>query len=93
MKIIRYQDRQGNCGHAALQADGSALKLLGDLFGAWHRTDETADVAKLLAPVAPAARVAVSVRVLVAVLVRVNSAEASANPGRMGRRLALNPTR
>ena len=55
MKIIRYQDRQGNCGHAALQADGSALKLLGDLFGAWHRTDETADVAKLLAPVAPAA--------------------------------------
>ena len=45
------------------------------------------------APVAPAARVAVSVRVLVAVLVRVNSAEASANPGRMGRRLALNPTR
>ena len=49
------------------------------------------------APVAlaPAARVAVSVRVPVAVRVwdRGSSAVASANPGRMGRRLALNPTR
>jgi hypothetical protein len=47
------------------------------------------------APVAlaPAARVAVSARVPVAVLVRVSSVVAIANPGRMGRRLALNPTR
>lgn len=42
---------------------------------------------------APVARVAVSVKVLVAVRVRASSAEASANPGRTGRRLALNPTR
>ena len=39
------------------------------------------------------ARVALSVKVLVAVRVRASSAGASANPGRTGRRLALNPTR
>jgi hypothetical protein len=42
---------------------------------------------------APAARVAVSARVPVAVRVRVSSVVAIENPGRMGRRLALNLTR
>jgi 2-keto-4-pentenoate hydratase/2-oxohepta-3-ene-1,7-dioic acid hydratase in catechol pathway len=54
MKIIRYQDKKGNIGHAALQADGSALKLAGNIFGSPKLTTETADVAKLLAPLQPA---------------------------------------
>lgn len=53
MKIIRYQDRQGTIGHAALQPDGSALRLVGDIFGAPRLTTEKAGVAKLLAPVQP----------------------------------------
>ena len=55
MKIIRYQDTQGNIGFAALQADGSALKLAGELYSGLRLTNETADVAKLLAPLAPTA--------------------------------------
>jgi 2-keto-4-pentenoate hydratase/2-oxohepta-3-ene-1,7-dioic acid hydratase in catechol pathway len=55
MKIIRYQDQQGNIGYAAQQPDGSALKLAGELYSGLRPTSETADVAKLLAPVAPTA--------------------------------------
>ena len=32
MKIIRYQDKQGHIGYAAQQADGTALKLSGDIY-------------------------------------------------------------
>ena len=53
MKIIRFQDRQGAIGHAALQPDGSALQLAGNLFGQLRLTSQTADVAKLLAPLDP----------------------------------------
>jgi 2-keto-4-pentenoate hydratase/2-oxohepta-3-ene-1,7-dioic acid hydratase in catechol pathway len=53
MKIIRYQDKNGNISHAAQQADGSALKLAGDIFHSPQVTAEKADVAKLLAPVVP----------------------------------------
>jgi 2-keto-4-pentenoate hydratase/2-oxohepta-3-ene-1,7-dioic acid hydratase in catechol pathway len=53
MKIIRYQDRQGNIGYAAQQLDGSALKLSGDIYATPRVTPETADVARVLAPVAP----------------------------------------
>jgi 2-keto-4-pentenoate hydratase/2-oxohepta-3-ene-1,7-dioic acid hydratase in catechol pathway len=53
MKIIRYQDQQGNIGYAAQQEDGSALKLAGDVYAAPQVTNEKADVAKLLAPIAP----------------------------------------
>lgn len=53
MKIIRYQDRQGNIGHAALQSDGTALQLAGDIFDSPKLTDEAADIAKLLAPIEP----------------------------------------
>ncbi len=53
MKIIRYQDKQGSVGYAAQQADGSALKLTGDIYGSPKLTTEKADVAKLLAPVQP----------------------------------------
>ncbi|MCU0785625.1 MAG: fumarylacetoacetate hydrolase family protein, partial [Verrucomicrobia bacterium] len=53
MKIIRYQDSRGNIGHGALQADGSALKLAGNIFDSPKLTNEKADMAKLLAPVQP----------------------------------------
>ncbi|HEU5123320.1 MAG TPA: fumarylacetoacetate hydrolase family protein [Verrucomicrobiae bacterium] len=53
MKIIRYQDRNGVIGFAARQADGSALKLVGDIFSKPEVTSEKAEVAKLLAPIVP----------------------------------------
>ena len=53
MKIIRYQDRQGDIGCAAEQADGTALKLNGDIYAGLQPTGERADVARLLAPIEP----------------------------------------
>jgi len=53
MKIIRYQDRQGKIGYAAQQQDGATLRLVGDIYDAPTLTAEKADVARLLAPVAP----------------------------------------
>lgn len=53
MKIIRYQDSSGQTHHAAQQADGSALVIEGDLFGAHTVTTRKAEVKKLLAPVQP----------------------------------------
>jgi 2-keto-4-pentenoate hydratase/2-oxohepta-3-ene-1,7-dioic acid hydratase in catechol pathway len=55
MKMIRYKDAKGAVGYAALQEDGSALKLSGDPYGGFAATAQKADVAKLLAPVAPPA--------------------------------------
>ena len=52
MKLIRYEDTLGNTGLAAKQKDGSAIKLAGDIF-ALELTRECADVARVLAPVAP----------------------------------------
>ena len=54
MKIIRYQNKQGAVAYAAQQTDGPALKLAGDIFSSPKITTEKADVAKLLAPIAPA---------------------------------------
>ena len=53
MKIIRYQDKQGHIGYATQQADGTALKLNGDIYAGLQPTGERADVARLLAPIAP----------------------------------------
>ena len=53
MKIIRYENSRGAVGYAALQPDGSALQITGDIFGAFERTSQRAEVKKLLAPVAP----------------------------------------
>src|SRR3954471_15990163 len=53
MKIIRYQDSNGQTHYGAQQADGSALRIEGDLFGARQVTQDAADVRKLLAPVSP----------------------------------------
>ena len=53
LKIIRYQDGAEQIGHAALQADGSALKLSGNILSDYQVTSEKAEVSKLLAPIDP----------------------------------------
>ena len=53
MKIIRYQNQQGEVGYAAQQPDGSALKMAGDIFNSPKITTEKVEAAKLLAPVQP----------------------------------------
>jgi 2-keto-4-pentenoate hydratase/2-oxohepta-3-ene-1,7-dioic acid hydratase in catechol pathway len=53
MKIIRYQDKTGNIGYASQQADGSAFKLEGTLYGGLKATSVKAEVTRLLAPVEP----------------------------------------
>lgn len=53
MKIIRYQDKAGNVGYASKQADGSAIKLEGTLYGGLRAASTKAEVARLLAPVEP----------------------------------------
>lgn len=54
MKIIRYSDSAGAI-HYAREAGGSYERLNGELFGELTPTGETADVAKLLAPLVPSA--------------------------------------
>ncbi len=54
MKIIRYSDSAGAI-HYAREVGGSHERLDGELFGALTPTGETADVAKLLAPLVPTA--------------------------------------
>ena len=53
MKIIRYQNPQGVIGYAAQQADGSALKLTGDIYDSPKSTIERVEITKLLAPIQP----------------------------------------
>ena len=53
MKIIRCQDRKGNVLHAAQQADGSALKVIGEILDSPRITSEKVEVTKLLAPIQP----------------------------------------
>ncbi len=53
MEIIRYRNPQDGIGYAALQPDGSALQLAGDIFNSPKTTTEQVEVAKLLAPVLP----------------------------------------
>jgi 2-keto-4-pentenoate hydratase/2-oxohepta-3-ene-1,7-dioic acid hydratase in catechol pathway len=59
MKLIRYQDPHGGIHHAAQESDGTARRVEGSIFGAFEVTPERAHVAKLLAPVDPAAIVCV----------------------------------
>ena len=54
MKIIRYRDSQNQVAYGWQAADGGYCKLSGDIFGPYSPTAEPADVAKLLAPIAPA---------------------------------------
>lgn len=55
MKILRYLDSQSAVGFACLHEDGTSEILTGDWLGGFSRTGKTAEVAKVLAPVAPAA--------------------------------------
>src|ERR1700733_14833374 len=53
MKIIRCRDEKGNIVYAAQQANGSALKIAGDIFNSPQTTAEKVEVKKLLAPIQP----------------------------------------
>jgi 2-keto-4-pentenoate hydratase/2-oxohepta-3-ene-1,7-dioic acid hydratase in catechol pathway len=53
VKIIRYLNQHGQVGFAAQQANGSALKIAGDIYNSPQTTTEPADVTKLLAPIQP----------------------------------------
>ena len=53
MKIIRYFDSNRQEKYGAVQADGSAREISGDIFGEFAVTSKIADVAKLLAPAPP----------------------------------------
>lgn len=55
MKIIRYQSPSGEILHGAQQPAGETFRLKGDIFSEFHMTSEPAQIAKLLAPIAPAA--------------------------------------
>lgn len=55
MRLIRYQDTTGSIHHAALQPDGGARRIEGDIFGDFRVTEEAVTPHRLLAPLAPAA--------------------------------------
>jgi 2-keto-4-pentenoate hydratase/2-oxohepta-3-ene-1,7-dioic acid hydratase in catechol pathway len=55
MKIIRYESPEGETGLASFNPDGTATKLAGSLFEKLELTDEPAPVARLRAPLDPAA--------------------------------------
>jgi 2-keto-4-pentenoate hydratase/2-oxohepta-3-ene-1,7-dioic acid hydratase in catechol pathway len=55
MKIIRYQNTHGKIFYGAELPSGERFRLEGDIFSEHHVTNERAQIAKLLAPVAPAA--------------------------------------
>jgi 2-keto-4-pentenoate hydratase/2-oxohepta-3-ene-1,7-dioic acid hydratase in catechol pathway len=55
MRLIRFLDPRGTVRYASQQPDGSALLIEGDIYGAFTVTSQRAEVAKLLAPVAPTA--------------------------------------
>jgi 2-keto-4-pentenoate hydratase/2-oxohepta-3-ene-1,7-dioic acid hydratase in catechol pathway len=55
MKIIRYRSPAGEVAFAQQHSDGTATRLHGDLFAGLTPTTEPAEIAKLLAPIIPAA--------------------------------------
>jgi|SRR5579859_5644859 len=55
MKIIRYQNPEGQISYGCEEPDGSRRRIEGDIFGDFAVTREPARVAVLLAPVAPVA--------------------------------------
>ena len=58
MRLIRHLTSAGPA-YAALQSDGSAREIAGDIFGDFRVTDRPARPGKLLAPVDPAALLAI----------------------------------
>lgn len=53
MRIVRYQDASGAIHHGQQHSDDRVTQLEGDLFGGLSDTGQTADVAKILAPLVP----------------------------------------
>ena len=53
MKLIRYLDSSNRINFGSEQTDGSTLRIDGDIFGSHRVTTDRADIAKLLAPIAP----------------------------------------
>jgi 2-keto-4-pentenoate hydratase/2-oxohepta-3-ene-1,7-dioic acid hydratase in catechol pathway len=53
MRLIRYEDANGNVQCAAEQTDGTHLRIEGMLLGNFRVTREKAAVHKILAPIAP----------------------------------------
>ena len=55
MKIVRYVDPSGKTSYGAEQPSGQTVRIEGDIFSKFQATNEPAQIAKLLAPVVPAA--------------------------------------
>jgi 2-keto-4-pentenoate hydratase/2-oxohepta-3-ene-1,7-dioic acid hydratase in catechol pathway len=53
MKVIRFEDKNGQVRWGEQGDGGQARVIAGDLFGSWQVTGETAEVRRLLAPVQP----------------------------------------
>jgi len=53
MKIIRYQNQQGETHYASLTPGGQAEEIKGDIFGRFEVTGKKVEPHKLLAPIAP----------------------------------------
>ena len=53
MKIIRFQDENGDIRFGSQQENGSVFSLRGNLFSEYELTSERAEVRKLLAPLMP----------------------------------------
>jgi len=53
MKVIRYQDGAGAIHYGRQHEDGRATRIEGDILGVYRDTGQTADVAKMLAPIEP----------------------------------------
>jgi 2-keto-4-pentenoate hydratase/2-oxohepta-3-ene-1,7-dioic acid hydratase in catechol pathway len=53
MKIIRFQDENGDIRFGSQQENGSVFSLRGNLFNEYELTSERAEVRKLLAPLMP----------------------------------------
>ncbi|MGD0673870.1 MAG: fumarylacetoacetate hydrolase family protein [Polyangiaceae bacterium] len=53
MKIVRYRDPAGRVHYGSQSFDGAIVRIDGDVFGRYFVTSALAEVAKLLAPIAP----------------------------------------
>ena len=53
MRIIRYQNSQGQIHYGAQQPDGSVRQITGDIFGSFEVSKQPADIKHLKAPIAP----------------------------------------
>jgi 2-keto-4-pentenoate hydratase/2-oxohepta-3-ene-1,7-dioic acid hydratase in catechol pathway len=53
MKILRYLDSHGRAHFASETPEGGALRIEGDIYGAFKVTSEPAEIVELLAPVVP----------------------------------------